>query len=298
MIRRPKALAYLEALLAVTVWGATFVATKVVLREVGPVTVVWLRFAIGILILGAAVWMRGEFALPGRAELLYFTFLGFLGITFHQWLQSNGLVTASATTSAWIVATTPIFIFLLAGVFLKEGMGWMRACGILVAAAGVLLILSKGDLRSLSVMKVGTRGDFLMLVSAPNWAVFSVLSTRGLRSRPAARMMFFVMLAGWLFTSVLLLAGPGFGEIARLSGSGWIATAFLGLLASGLAYIAWYDALQSLPAAQVGAFLYFEPLVTVVLALLILGEPLTASSLIGGCLILLGVYQVNYPMAQ
>lgn len=267
----------------------------VVLLEVGPVTVVWLRFAMGVLILGAAVWIRNEFALPGSTELLCFSFLGFLGITFHQWLQSNGLVTANASTSAWIVATTPIFMFLLARIFLRERMTCMRTCGILIAAAGVLLILSKGDFRSLSLVRVGTRGDFLMLLSAPNWAVFSVLSTRGLRTHPVARMMFFVMLAGWLFTSILLCAGPGLSEIASFSRSGWTSMAFLGLLASGLAYIAWYDALQSFPAAQVGAFLYIEPLITVILALIVLREPVTVSSPIGGCLILAGVYQVNSP---
>ncbi|MBN1147276.1 MAG: EamA family transporter, partial [Anaerolineales bacterium] len=61
----------------------------------------------------------------------------------------------------------------------------------------------------------------------------------------------------------------------------------------GLAYIAWYDALQALPAAQVGSFLYMEPLVTAATAALILGEPLLLASLLGGALILLGVWLVN-----
>ena len=90
---RSKLIAILEATFAVTVWGASFVATKVAVQEVSPVTVVWLRFTIGVVILGLATLLRRQFALPERGEVGYFALLGFLGITFHQWLQSTGLVT-------------------------------------------------------------------------------------------------------------------------------------------------------------------------------------------------------------
>jgi len=106
-------------------------------------------------------------------------------------------------------------------------------------------------------------------------------------------MLFYVMGLGWSFTSLLLFAGPGMEEIGRLSLEGWLAVAFLGVACSGLAYIAWYDALQALPAAQVGAFLYLEPLVAVLVAALLLGEPLLWVSLAGGAIILLGVGMVN-----
>ena len=94
---RPKLLTLLEALFAVIVWGGSFIATKVALRDVSPITVVWLRFAMGVVILGIAVTARRQFALPKRNEWLYFALLGFLGITFHQWLQSTALTTSRAS---------------------------------------------------------------------------------------------------------------------------------------------------------------------------------------------------------
>jgi len=60
-----------------------------------------------------------------------------------------------------------------------------------------------------------------------------------------------------------------------------------------LAYIAWYDALKDLPATQVGVFLYLEPLVAVVVAATILNEAITLASLVGGMIILVGVWLVN-----
>jgi drug/metabolite transporter (DMT)-like permease len=280
---------------AVLVWGASFVATKVALRDVSPVTVVWLRFAMGVAILGAAVAFRRQFALPRRDDLAYFALLGFIGITFHQWLQSTGLLTAQASTTAWIVATTPVFMALLGWLLLKERLGWVKAGGIALAALGVLLVVSKGDWSAMSSGQFGTAGDFLILISAPNWAVFSVISRRGLQSHPAARMMFYVMGFGWLFTSVLLFTGPGLSEIGQLQLGSWLGLGFLGIFCSGLAYIFWYDGLQAVPAAQMGAFLYLEPLVAVVVAAIVLNEPLLLASVIGGGIILAGVWIVNRP---
>jgi drug/metabolite transporter (DMT)-like permease len=290
---RQRTKAILGATLAVLFWGGSFIATKVSLRDVSPVTVVWLRFAIGLMILGAAVRLRRQYSPPKSSDLGYFALLGFLGITFHQWLQSTGLQTAQATTTAWIVATTPIFIALLGWLVLKERLRWVQAMGILLAALGVLLVITRGDLTKLSIGSFGTIGDFLVLISSVNWAVFSILSRRGLHKFPATLMMFYVMGFGWLFTSLLLLAGPGLSEISHLTLPGWLGVGFLGIFCSGLAYIFWYDALQILPVAQAGAFVYLEPFVTLVFASLLLGEVVTLAALSGGFVILLGVWMVQ-----
>lgn len=287
--------AYLKALFAVTVWGGSFIATKLALRDVSPVTIVWLRFGMGVLILGAVVGIRRQLACPTLRELAFFTLLGGIGITYHQWLQSTGLQTSQASTTAWIVATTPVFMALLGWAFLKERLGWLRLGGIALAALGVLLVVSKGDLRAVLIGSFGAPGDWLILLSAPNWAVFSTLSRGALGKHPAARMMFFVMTLGWLLTSIQFFSRPYLAEVPTLTWQGWGGVAFLGIFCSGLAYLAWYDALKTLPASQLGAFLYLEPLVTVVVAALLLGETVTLASLLGGGVILLGVWQVNRP---
>jgi len=292
-VKSSKATAFIKATLATAFWGGSFVATKVALREVSPVTVVWLRFAVGVAVLAAAVFIRRQFSLPRPKDLAFFGLLGLQGITFHQWLQSTGLETSGASTTAWIVATIPVFTALLGWMILKEKFAWLKGLGIGLAAAGVLLVVSNGDLRSVFGSNFGAPGDILILISAPNWAIFSILSRRGLRDTPPAVMILYVLGFGWLFSTVLLLAGPGFGEIARLSLGGWLGVAFLGVFCSGFAYIFWYDALAVLPASQVGAFVYLEPLVTVVVAAVILAEPVLWSSIAGGVVILSGVWLVQ-----
>lgn len=293
MMAKPKLVPYLKVLLAVVFWGASFIATKIAVRDLSPITIVWLRFGIGVLILGIAVFSRKEFSWPAKNEWGYFALLGFLGIAFHAWLQSTGLITAQASTTAWIVATTPIFIALLGRLVLKENLDWRQGAGIILATFGVLLVVSNGGLSRIFSANFGTPGDLLIVISSINWAVFSVLSRRGLQAHPAARMMFFVMAFGWMFSSIAFFTQGGLGEIHQLTSAGWAGVAFLGIFCSGLAYIAWYDALQALPVSQVGAFLYLEPLVTVIIAGIILAEPVTWVTFVGGAGILTGVYLVN-----
>jgi drug/metabolite transporter (DMT)-like permease len=288
---RTRALA--EGLAAVLVWGASFIATKIALTEVSPATVVWLRFAMGVAVLGVAVTVSRQWATVSLRTFATFALLGLIGITFHQWLQSSALVTSRASTSGWIVATTPVFMAILGRLVLKERLGARRIAGIALAALGVVLVVTKGHPGDLLNGQFGAPGDILIVISAPNWALFSVLSRRALRSHPVVRMMAYVMGIGWLLSSVLLASGPGFSEISRLSARGWGAIVFLGLACSGLAYIAWYDALQKMTASAAGALLYLEPLVAMTVAAVVLGERVTAAGVAGGAVILFGVWLVN-----
>jgi drug/metabolite transporter (DMT)-like permease len=292
-MQKIKIVPYFEALFAVVVWGASFIATKIAVTQVSPISVVWLRFAIGLPILLAAVLMRKQFAFPQGKEWLYLTLLGFIGISFHQWLQSNALQTSEATTTAWILATAPAFISILGWLVLKEKLNLVQSLGIVLAMIGVLIVVSKGDLGSLSFEKFGAPGDILILISSVNWAVFSILSRHGLKSQPSTRMTFWVMTIGWLITSAAFVGQGRYTEISHLNARGWWSLIYLGIFTTGLAYIAWFDVLSQLPAAQSGAFLFLEPPSSMVVAAIVLGEKVTVPAIIGGAVILFGVWLVN-----
>ena len=291
-----RAAAYIGLGLTVAFWGASFVAIKVLLRELGPAPITVLRFGVGLAFLAAVSAGRRQLQLPTRGEWPWLALLGFSGITLHQWLQATGLQTASATVTSWIVASIPVFVALLGWLVLRERLGLWRVAGIVLAAAGVSLIVSNGDLRGLLAGTAGTPGDILIGLSAINWAIFTILSKRlmerGTALQPVA-MMLYVMGFGWLFSLVWMGFAGGGEAILRLSADGWWAMAFLGIACSGLAYLFWYDALDRIDATQAGVFLYFGPLVTAALAWPVLGEPVSGAMLAGGAAILLGVWMVN-----
>ena len=134
-----------------------------------------------------------------------------------------------------------------------------------------------------------------MFLSAPNWALFTVLSKRILNRMPSALMITYVMAFGWLAVVPLFLGASGWLDIPRLTLAGWGGIAFLGVLCSGVAYTFWYDALEAAGASQVAAFLYIEPIVTVIVAATLIGEQVTWATLMGGAIILLGLWLVNRP---
>jgi drug/metabolite transporter (DMT)-like permease len=284
---------FLKALLAVILWGGSFVATKVALIYVTPIVLVWIRFGMGVIVLGVAVAVTHSFFLPQKDEWPYFFLLGFLGITLHQWLQSTGLVTSQATTTAWIVASMPMFIAILGVLFLKEKLARIQVMGIFISAIGVLLVVTKGDLTLLTGFNPSAKGDLLILLSAPNWAIFTILSMRGLRKYPAMAMIFLVVLIGWIFSSVPFIIQKGYIELFAIPWKAWYALAFLGIFCSGIAYVFWYSAMKELPVAKTGAFLYIEPIVTVIVAAILLDEKMIPSIFFGGGMILLGVWLVN-----
>jgi drug/metabolite transporter (DMT)-like permease len=280
---------YYGALFAVVVWGASFIATKIALQEVQPMTVVWLRFGIGVLVLSIAVPLRHEFFIPTAADLRSFALLGLLGITLHQWLQVEGLVTSLASTTAWIITAIPLVTAIVARVVLDDPLHRNHIIGILVGALGVLLVVSRGDWHRLTDGAFGAPGDMLVGLSTITWSLFSVYSRKALHRHRAAPMTLYVMGSGWLFTSVFWLMKDGPADLTKLSSGGWVAIAFLGILCSGLAYIYWYDALKALPVAQVSSMLYVEPIVTMFVAAALLNEPVTIAALVGGGVIMVGV---------
>ena len=283
----------LEMVLAVIFWGGSFIATKVVVQDASPVAAVWLRFFIGLLCLFPLILRKGLLKLSNWKEVGEYILLGFLGVTLHQWLQSNGLVTSQASTTAWIVASTPLFMVLFGWMFLKEKLSKLSVVGIILSTLGVLTVISGGDIAGLFRDGFGAPGDLLVLLSSPNWAIYSILLRKMLQRESALKTTFFSILFGWLLTTIQFVLGKEWQAIPTMSFSGWIGVFYLGIFCTFLAYIFYYGALQKLSSASVGAYLYIEPVATALIASVTLHEAITLVSLLGGALILFGISLVN-----
>ncbi|MCZ7547463.1 MAG: DMT family transporter [Anaerolineae bacterium] len=286
--------ASLKALAAITIWGASFVATKVVVAQIDPLALVTLRTFGGAVVLYALMRVRGRWDGWIRDRLLLdLAVLGLVGIALHLAIQAVGLTLTSATTTGWMVALSPVFIALLSWRFLGERFGAHKVAGFALAMGGALLIVvaQAGGLDVLALPS--TVGDVLVFSSAITWAVYSVLSKRVAGRRRPGVLMTHVMALGCLWTLPAFVAREGWQAPGRLDATGWLALGFLAVFVSALAQLFWYDALAELDASQVGVFLYIEPLVTLALAALLLGEPVRPLTLAGGGAILAGVWLVT-----
>jgi drug/metabolite transporter (DMT)-like permease len=277
------------AALAIVFWGVSFVATKAALTEVAPVTLIFLRFAIG-----AAVLLAIVRELPPREAWPALALMGFIGVFVHQMLQAYALTMTSATNSGWLIGVTPIWSALLAAIVLRERFGFWKVIGLAGGFAGALLVVTKGDFSSRVLGRPSTTGDLLILISTVNWAVYSVLGHRTIRTLGPRRATSGAMLFGAAMLAPFFVAQKGWRQIPNLTVTGWSALLFLAVCCSALGYLFWYGALERIEVSRVAAMLYAEPLVTFVAAALLLGERVSGVVIAGGILVLVSVLVAQY----
>lgn len=286
---------YLLALVPIVLWGSSFVAVKIALREVSPLGVVALRGAIGLATLAAVV---GIFR-PARTgnerdgDGARMIFLGLLGVVLQTGLQAFALRLTSAQNAGWLVTMIPIFTGVLSAAVLREAFPAMKLLGAGLGFAGALVITLSGS-GTVSIGLPSTRGDLLMLVSAFNWAVYTLIA-RGLFVRRGTLRTTVRILASGTAGAAVLWVGTGHAsEIMDVSATAWAALLFLGIGCTGVAFLAWARALEKLEPGTLTTFQYVQPLVTVAVAASVLGEPVRPVALAGGAVAICGVALVQH----
>ena len=274
-------------LCAVTFWGWTFVATKILLGELGPIEILALRLAIGVPFLGLALVarrVRPDFERRDIGALV----LGGAILTAHMLIQIAALLITTATNGGWIISVTPLTLTVLSWLFLRERIGWSAVTGIAVATCGILLLISRGHLADLQWLR--NTGDWLMLASTLTWAAYTVVSRDVARRRDPLAVVFAMQLVVAAFI-VIVVAGCGeLPWVRALSWRGIEALLYLAIVGLAVAGWFWQVAVARLGAARAGLYLYLEPLATVTLAVPLLHEPFGVVAGIGGALVLAGVY--------
>jgi drug/metabolite transporter (DMT)-like permease len=279
-------LARLLLLCAVVIWGWTFVATKICLAYMTPIELLGLRLLIAVPVLVVLAVLRGSVRpsrLPLKPVLIGSTLIG-----IHFFIQITGLQYTTATNTGWIIAVTPVVLALMSHLILGERISRGLAYGILVATLGIVVLISGGRLTGLGWL--GSFGDWLILASAHTWALYTI-SVRDLtRSVDPLAVTIAVLLPPALVSVVVLYFFSDVTKFLRLPADALVALLFLGVFGMALAHWFWQIGVSRVGAARAGVFLYLEPLATTGLAVPYLGEPFGVATLIGGLLVLLGVW--------
>ena len=273
-------------LFCVIVWGWTFVATKICLAYLDPYELVGLRFAIGLPLLFAVIRfkrIRMEFSKHEYRALA----LGAAIIALHFIMQAIALNYTSATNTGWIIAVTPLALAGLSFLILRERIGSKEVLGIVVATAGILLLISRGEFTSLGWLS--SVGDWLILASAHTWALFTIATRDVSRSRNPMTVTLAVFLPVTLLCLLYVMVLGDIRTIVTLPPEPLIALFFLGVLGT-LTQWFWQIGIANIGAARAGVFLYLEPVATTSLAVPLLHESAGIFTIVGGLLVLAGVW--------
>lgn len=272
-------------LFCVVVWGWTFVATRVCLEFLSPLAVVALRFLIGVPVLAAIVAaQRVPFRFSRRDALPLLLGSGIIAV--HFVIQALALTHTSATNTGWIIAFSPLAIAALAYLLLGERLSRRALTGIGIATAGIVLLVSRGELAGLDWL--GNWGDALALASAFTWAAYTIATRDLSRARPPLAVTLAVFIPLTAGSVAVLAWTSGIPDVTALPGRVLIALAFLGVLGTAAQWF-WQSGVAKLGAARAGIFLYLEPLATTALAVPLLHESFGLATATGGIMVLAGV---------
>lgn len=280
-------LGHLSLTVVMIIFGLSFIAIKIALKDVYPFTIALIRFIIASCFLFLLVKISHE-TLHKPLPWIKFIIMGLSGVTGFFVLQNLGLVFTTASNASLILASIPAITAILALIILGEKLTASKALGIGLAILGVALIVVSGD-SSLQFSK-SFIGEILILASAFGWAIYTITS-RSIN----IKVPYMIITAYSTFIGTLFLVPFSFYEyqkyeIISISLESWCALIFLGLFASGIAFLLYNYALTNLEAGKAAIYVNLSPLVTIIAGNYYLGEKLGLMELMGGFLILSGIF--------
>lgn len=288
---------YLKLVLTTFFWGGTFVAARVAVAEAPPFFAASCRFAIAascLFLLVAWNARREGQPLPRPKDLrqagALFS-LGLSGIFCYNAIFFTGLKLTTATSGALIVAINPLLTAVLSALWLRERVTATQAAGLLISLCGVATVISKGSWDVIANLSFNA-GDVIMLGAPLCWAVYSILGKKVLGSlSPLAATAYASLFGTLLLVPAALLehfrAGPGMPGFTL---AGWLAVLQLAILGTVVGFVWWYQGVQAIGASRAALFVNLVPLFGALQAALFLGERVVAPQLVGGLLVVAGVY--------
>ncbi len=271
--------------ITILLWASSFAAVRASLQAFTPGHIALFRFLIASVLL-AIFTLITRIKLPKLKDIPVIFLLGFLGIAAFHTAQNYGQVTVTAGSAGMIISSVPIFTAILATIFLGEKLklwGWLS---IFISFLGVSLI-ALGEREGVKF----NPGVFILLLAAIAAAIYFVLQKPYLIRYTALQLVTYMIWAG---TLLLLVFTPGLiEEVTNAPIEATIATIYLGIFPSAVAYVTWSYALSRAPASIVASFLYLQPVFAVIIAWIWLNEIPALISMIGGVVTILGVFLFN-----
>ena len=287
---KPSGMVYVKLLLTAVFWGGTFIAARVLARDVPPFSAAFLRFAIACLFL-IPLTLKHEGRLPPlkRAQVLPVVLLGMTGVFAYNAFFFTGLKLVPAGRSALIIANNPVFISLFSALIFKERLTPVKMFGIMISVAGAIIVVSRGDVHMLVQGGIG-RGDLLIFGCVASWVTYSLIAKAAMKDLSPLVSVCYSTVAGTALLSVPAVAEGLPGRISALGLAQWGGVAYLAVFGTVLSFIWYFQGIQRIGPMKASLFINFVPVSAVTMAYFILGEPLTVSLLVGAVFVVCGVF--------
>ncbi|MFZ0447677.1 MAG: DMT family transporter [Desulfatiglandaceae bacterium] len=293
MSKKQRLIIYLKLFLTAVFWGGTFIAGRVVVREVGPYSTAFFRFVIACLFL-LTMTRRENHGLPGikKGQIIPILLLGATGVFAYNVFFLKGLKLITAGRAALIIANNPVVIALFASWFFKEKLSLVKLAGIIISIMGAMIVISRGQLGDIFNGALGP-GDFYIFLCVLCWSAYSLIGKAAMADLSPLVVATYSCLAGTLFLIVPGLYEGMATDFTHYSISAWFSIFYLGFFGTVLGFVWYYEGIKVIGATKASQFINFVPISAVLLAFFMLGEPITLSLAVGTLVVCFGVYLTN-----
>jgi len=273
-------------MLAAVFWGANYAATKYAAEFMPPLLIVAFRFTAGGILMICLLRLLEPADRLKLKDFLPVAGLGCLGVAIGQTAFTFGVSMTSAANTGLIFATAPIWGFLLGLLLGLERPARRGIVGVGLSILGVGIVFYEG----LGAEGTSLAGDLFVLLAAVAFGGYTVLSMPVLERHSPLTVATYSLLFGGLV--VLLFSSTHLSELKweSVRASAWAAVAFSAVLATAFSFSAWQTGVFRIGANRVLVYQYLITVTGVASGIVFFGEVLGTEKIVGGVIILLGVY--------
>ena len=271
------------------IWGVNFSAVKGALADFSPLSFNAIRFGTASLILLSLLWLRERSLSVRRKDVGRFVMLALIGNTVYQLFFINGIALTTATNSALILATTPIFIILFGALLRVERINSRVVQGVVLSFTGVIMIIL-GSGRPLTITDQSLIGDLLIVANPICWSIYTVLSKPMLKGYSPLKLTTVTMAIGTVPLVLVSIPSLSTENWASVSTNAWLSLAFSACFAIAIGYVLWYTGVSRIGSARTALYDNLVTVFAVASAWILLSESMTVVQIVGAVLVFVSLY--------
>ena len=282
------------AVITTIIWSGNFIIARGVYKQIPPVSLAFYRWSLAsviIFFLGYKKFVAEKIFVFKNFK--YFFLVALMGITlFNTFIYVAGHTTSAINLALIGTTAAPIFAIIIAAIFLKESITQLRIAGLLFCIAGVVVLISKGSLKTLLAFRF-TAGNVWILLSAFVFSIYTVLVKRKPSIISPITFLFVVFIGGTLLLLPLFIAEKIIMPTVQWDGHLLGSILYLGIGASVIAFFCWNSAIARIGSVRTALFGNLIPVFSTLEAVWLLGETITLVHIISGALVITGLVLAN-----
>lgn len=286
-------------LIATILWGGNFVIGRAVANDLPPFTLAFFRWCVALIVFLPITYtaIKREWS-QIRKHWAIVLVLGFTGVASFNTLVYIALHYTTSINASLMNMLTPVIIYILSFIFLKEKLNRNQIIGTTISFLGVMIIITNGSIESLQNFSFN-KGDIIVIFAVLLWSIYSLLVKQYAKELPGHSTFLVSIVVGIIMLLPFYIHETLTSTmVIHWSSTSIFAILYTGILASIVAFISWNTGVVKLGANRAGIYLNFIPVFASIFAVLFIGENILLSQVIGGLLVVAGVYWTNRKISR